>query len=318
MRALFYDHVGSSRIAARRSDASGCAGNEGLSAVILKWRRDLFKTAPVDTECDSGAFDAIYSEKLQRRRHRNAGDGRKMSRADEAAVMRDAWMEMLSKRSLILIDLPDYSRTDRRQMARDLGEIFSLWNALLSEGTEANLVVTVQKEMMGGHFFLNKMHAVEIEPLTTDQVVQLYLKTFRKADPYTSEALNALAVMSRGIFRNFLRYISMTLDSWESLPEPKGLIDLALVQRTITVDELAEDMEIELGRVFPRGSDLRIQAVRVRMLLEGSGPRKQMELVEELGMERYAMSRLLEKLELHRYIVRRRDGTDKVVSLLKT
>ena len=29
------------------------------------------------------------------------------------------------------------------------------------------------------------------------------------------------------------------------------------------------------------------------------------------------MSRLLAKLELHRYIVRRREGTDKIVSLLK-
>jgi DNA-binding MarR family transcriptional regulator len=54
------------------------------------------------------------------------------------------------------------------------------------------------------------------------------------------------------------------------------------------------------------------------MFLEESGPRKQTELVEELGMEDYAMSRLLAKLELHRYIVRRREGTDKLVSLLKT
>jgi DNA-binding MarR family transcriptional regulator len=54
------------------------------------------------------------------------------------------------------------------------------------------------------------------------------------------------------------------------------------------------------------------------MHLEESGPRRQTELAEELGTEGYAMSRLLAKLELHRYIVRRRDGTDKLVSLLKT
>jgi len=35
-------------------------------------------------------------------------------------------------------------------------------------------------------------------------------------------------------------------------------------------------------------------------------------------MEDYAMSRLLRKLELHRYIVRRREGTDKLVSLQRT
>ena len=53
------------------------------------------------------------------------------------------------------------------------------------------------------------------------------------------------------------------------------------------------------------------------MHLEEFGPKKQSELVEELGMEDYAMSRLLAKLELHRYIVRRREGTDKIVSLWK-
>ena len=36
------------------------------------------------------------------------------------------------------------------------------------------------------------------------------------------------------------------------------------------------------------------------MRLEESGPKKQSELVEELGLEDYAMSRLLAKLELHR------------------
>jgi DNA-binding MarR family transcriptional regulator len=51
------------------------------------------------------------------------------------------------------------------------------------------------------------------------------------------------------------------------------------------------------------------------MRLEESGPKKQAELAEEFGLEEYAMSRLLAKLELHRYITRRREGTDKIVSL---
>ena len=72
-----------------------------------------------------------------------------------------------------------------------------------------------------------------------------------------------------------------------------------------------------LGRakLFPKQSDLRLQAVRLLMRLEESGPRKQAELVEELGLEEYAISRLLAKLELHRYIVGRREGTDKIGSL---
>jgi DNA-binding MarR family transcriptional regulator len=52
------------------------------------------------------------------------------------------------------------------------------------------------------------------------------------------------------------------------------------------------------------------------MRLEESGPKKQAEFAEEFGLEEYAMSRLLAKLELHRYITRRREGTDEESSLL--
>ena len=76
-------------------------------------------------------------------------------------------------------------------------------------------------------------------------------------------------------------------------------------------------MEVELAELFPEQSDLRLQAVRLLMRLEESGHRKQTELVEELGMKDYAMSRLLARLELHRYIARRRKGTDKLVSLVR-
>jgi hypothetical protein len=314
LRALYFHHVHSEDNVSV-SDTSDNSGGEYHSAVILKWRRDLFKTAPTDSDYCYGAFKEIYSQMLRRRRFHNACDERKMRRGDEVELTERAWIVMLSKMSLILIDMPDYSRTDRRQMTRDLGEIFSLWNTLLAEESEANIVITVQKEMMGGHFFLNKMHVDEIKPLSADQVAQLYLKTFRESFPYTRDALKRLAVMSRGNFRNFLRYITQTLDSWESLPEPKDSIDLALVQRTITTDQLVEDMEVQLGPVFPKGSDLRLQAVKLLMFLEESGPRKQTELAEELGMEDYAMSRLLARLELHRYIARRREGTDKIVSL---
>jgi len=51
------------------------------------------------------------------------------------------------------------------------------------------------------------------------------------------------------------------------------------------------------------------------MRLEESGPKRQTELAEELGIEAYAMSRLLSELELHQYVTRRRKGTDKLASL---
>jgi DNA-binding MarR family transcriptional regulator len=97
--------------------------------------------------------------------------------------------------------------------------------------------------------------------------------------------------------------------------KPRGPIDLETVKNVVSDERLAEDMGLELVELFPKQSDLRLRAVRLLMHLQESGPKRQTELTEELGMEAYAMSRLLAKLELHRYILRRRDGTDKIVGL---
>jgi hypothetical protein len=317
LRALFYDDIlRQNRSAPANPSGSSWSYNYDYDAIIFKWRRGLFKTDPVSTECGSVPFEAILSEKLRRREY-GIGISRRVGRPTTTSLYEEAWIEMLSKKSMILIDLPDYSKTDRRLMARDLTEICWLWNTLISEDSDANLVIAVQKEMLGNHFFFNKMRTVEIEPLNPDQIVGVYLKTFHEPYPFTDEALRSLAVMSRGIFRRFLRYVALTLESWEVLAEPRRPIDLALVKQTITDDRLAEDMELELVELFPRQSDLRLHAVKLLLLLEESGPRNQTGLAEELSIEAYAMSRLLEKLELHRYITRQREGTDKIVSLCK-
>jgi len=178
-----------------------------------------------------------------------------------------------------------------------------------------NLVIAIQKEMFRDHFFFDKMEKVELEPLKPEQMLEAYRKRFKAIEPFTEDALLTLARTSRGIFRRFLRYITVTLHHWETGRE--GPIDATVVKEAVTVERLAEDMERELAELFPKQSDLRLQAVRLLMHLEESGPKKQTELAEELGMEGYAMSRLLAKLELHRYIIRRREGTDKIVALRK-
>lgn len=200
-----------------------------------------------------------------------------------------------------------------------LQDIYWVWNDLAKTSVwRPNLVIAVQKEMFAGHFFFDKMGKVELGPLAPDQMLEAYLKRFETTDPFTEDALLTLARMSRGIFRRFLRYITLTLDLWERRPKPRDPIDSATVREAVTVERLAEDMELELVELFPKQSDLRFQAVRLLVLLEESGPRRQTELGEELGIEEYAMSRLLAKLELHRYIARRREGTDKLVSLVRT
>jgi hypothetical protein len=121
--------------------------------------------------------------------------------------------------------------------------------------------------------------------------------------------------MSRGIFRCFLRYILLALDLWENKPGQSQRIDVDLVIQAVPVERFAEDMELELSAHFPKHSDLRLKAVRLLMHLQESGSSRQSHLGELLGIEPYALSRLLSKLELQRYVVRERAGTDKIVRL---
>jgi DNA-binding MarR family transcriptional regulator len=51
------------------------------------------------------------------------------------------------------------------------------------------------------------------------------------------------------------------------------------------------------------------------MLLEKSGERKQGELADLVEVQPYMLSRLLTRLEAARYVARRREGNDKIVSL---
>jgi hypothetical protein len=241
-----------------------------------------------------------------------------LGRSVVRALQQTSWLNMLRKKKVILIDTPDYSKTDRRLMAKDLDEIYWLWNVVCQPATfeddaRPTMVVAIQKEMFRDHFFFDKMEKVELEPLKPEQMVEAYRKRFKGIEPFAEDALLTLGRMSRGIFRRFLRYITLTLRHWEV--NGKGPIDTTIVKEAVTVERLAEDMERELAELFPKQSDLRLQAVRLLMCLEESGPKKQAELVEEFGLEEYAMSRLLAKLELHRYVVRRREGTDKIVSL---
>ena len=122
--------------------------------------------------------------------------------------------------------------------------------------------------------------------------------------------------MSRGVFRRFLRYVTVTLDYSEAT-ERKGAnqIDSETVRKAVSADRLAEDMELELSDLFPKHGDHRLQAVKLLMHLNESGPIKQSELADQLGLEPYALTRLLARLELHRYVRRERSGVDKVVTL---
>ncbi len=248
---------------------------------------------------------------------------RKLGKMIAKKLRQIAWLQMLREKKTILIDMPDYSKTDRRLIAKDLEGIYWLWDSLskmlsLMNKAAPNLVIAIQKEMFQSHFFFDKMIKIELQPLTPEQMLEAYQKRFKTLHPFTEDTLLTLARMSRGIFRRFLRYITLTLDLWTTQPEPRALIDKETVEKAIPYERLVEDMELELSEPFPKQSDLKLQAVQLLMRLSESGPKKQSILAGELGLESYVMSRLLTKLELHHYVTRERDGTDKIVTLTKS
>ncbi len=231
-------------------------------------------------------------------------------------LRRRAWFHILETKSVILIDMPDYSKTDKRRMDRDLTDISLFWNHLATR-TGPSIVVAIQQEMFRDHFFLGKMRKVELLPLPADQMVRAYRLRFGTLEPFAEEALLTLAHMSRGIFRRFKNYISSTLDLWIS-EGGRGEIVPATVRRAIPMERMAQDMELDLKPLFPKHSELSIMAVRVLLDLEENGPEKQSDLATKFEMEAFEMSRLLSRLETVGYVNRHRDGTDKIVTAINS
>ena len=309
----------------------------GDDPVWFKWRREteLFPSLLDGTHEASEVFLRQYKEQLYSRithlflqadEDFNPQDlnidwaEAKLGKAMTKKLREISWQAVLGDKKTILIDTRDYSKTDRRLMAKDLEGIYWLWNSLTQTKSPAksNLVIAIQKEMFQSHFFFDKMIKIELQPLTPEQMLEAYQKRFKNFHPFTKDALLTLARMSRGIFRRFLRYITLTLDHWTAQPNPRDTIDKETVEEAIPYERLVEDMETELLELFPKQSDLRLQAVQLLMRLSESGPKKQSILAGELGLESYVMSRLLTKLELHHYVTRERDGTDKIVTLTKS
>ena len=123
-----------------------------------------------------------------------------------------------------------------------------------------------------------------------------------------------LGGLSRGIYRRFKRYISLTIRTLQWQLGPSDLITPDLVRNVITSERLAEDLDTELEELFPKNIDSRRDAARIIHHLRASGPLDQSKLGEALDMPSYTLSRLLSKME-PRYVTRKIDGSRKIVSV---
>jgi len=130
------------------------------------------------------------------------------------------------------------------------------------------------------------------------------------------QVIQQLETISPGILRRHPQYITQTLQHWQAKPEPQNPTNLETVKTAIVTERFAEDMELELSELFPKQSDLRFKSVQLLLHLQESGPKRQTQLTQDLGLEPYDLSRR-KKLELHHNVTRRSEGADKIVSLTK-
>ncbi|MCJ7635767.1 hypothetical protein MUP77_25665, partial [Candidatus Bathyarchaeota archaeon] len=117
--------------------------------IFFKWRRkpELFQSLLDGIHEASTDFDYEYKKMLSEELESRSGGSPFASKFSPELISVDSaerelggtavknlrqitWLLLLRRKNLILIDTPDYSKTDRRVMAKDLQDIYWLWNTL--------------------------------------------------------------------------------------------------------------------------------------------------------------------------------------------
>jgi len=247
-----------------------------------------------------------------------------------ARVLKDAKTEaiddMFHDIHTFIIDLPDYSKTDKRLMVKDLNDVQKLWNERcfnLIGADVPNFVVVVQKEMSSGHYLLGKMDIVEIRPFSPSELVDAYAKIWAEdleragndlsTWPFEKDALLFAARMARGIFRRFLKYIRTCLEA-RPLESPNDqIMDLEEVKAALDLDRIVHvDWDLELTEIFRKEEPKSLANKIISGLFEAKEA-SQKNLARALKVSEPTLSRILDKLEEYGFVVRERKGQEKVV-----
>lgn len=192
----------------------------------------------------------------------------------------------------VLIDLRDFSISDRRAMTKDLAEIADLWTEMLKvrvaveDKPMPNIVVAFQKELIEDesgrvtNYFAGKLNRIVVESLPAEALVRLYKKEFDSFPPFTEEALLYLARLSRGIPRRFLTYVHECLIEkiGPGINYPSLSIDFATVRSTLGPNNVVDELRAELMSIFPKGERWKT-ATLILTRLYSEGPILQKDLV---------------------------------------
>lgn len=230
----------------------------------------------------------------------------------------------------ILIDTPDYSKRDIRKINRDLTQIHNVWNAVretyqtfeyadpnktgIHQRYTANFVIFLQKELVKrqDHFFLRKMDIVELKPLKPTELLEAFKMRFDTFEPFTEEALTLIAGLSRGIFRRFMHYTQLTLETM--IEQGASEVTVDDVKTVITEDILVEDMELEFYDIF-RNERYMHHGTRILTFLRDVKKTDQKTIAENLGIHPTILGRIVATLEENGYVkrIRGKGKTWKVV-----
>jgi hypothetical protein len=243
----------------------------------------------------------------------NIGNGRMHLETMEEALtkgecrkaMDDAMNGMLPFVRYLFIDLPDYDRRAMSTRNEDLQSIETIWKrAIDTAGSELKVtfVLGIQKETFGGHFFYGKMHIVELEPMKKDEMIEAYKHKWKTTEPFTPEALGLIAELSRGVFRRFLRYIAMTVET--ACTRKEFPITTDAVNDSITLQKLAEDMAQELAKIFKNNEEQKMLAVKLLKLLRENPGHNRKDIAETMDTSEDTTGTVLNKLELYNYVKR--------------
>jgi len=233
-------------------------------------------------------------------------------------IFENAKIEETTNAQALLFDFPDYEKKNYTTLRKHLDDFQSYWRNIRGESLPCPVVLFFQKEIVDNykHFLFGKMISIELKPIPSSVLVDIYIKKWKSTAPFTQEALLEVAQTSHGIFRRFLRYIQLCLDEFCNQGE-SIVLSLDVVKKTINLDVVAEDMDTELSGIFP-SEEQRTVAIKVYEYIRQKGVVYREELQRIFFDNRSPKtSRLLDKLEKEGYIKEHSREGPKILFALK-
>jgi hypothetical protein len=229
------------------------------------------------------------------------------------ALKDQAISSFISDTKIILIDMPDYSRSNANALVHDIAEVQRFWESLGNRGN-THLVIAIQKELVlkAPNFFWGKCDKYTVEPLTTTQLIEAYKLSNPDGDIFEPAALQLLGDLSRGIFRRFKKYMRLTI---EANQERKLPMTKDIVEKAITNDIVFQDLDQELAD-FIENEENRRCASKILGYLRDHNEVNVKTIAENIGISETMAQKIVQKLALYNYIqTKPGQGKEKLVSL---